>query len=88
MKVTPTKIILTSADNMNSVFNEKYGLSLNNIERKSLSSVKFRTLFNFHRIERTKKLDDRLDRYDKKKYRAKKKKNCEKILMLTKKFWC
>ena len=74
MKVTPTKIILTSADNMNSVFNEKYGLSLNNIERKSLSSEKFRTLFNFHRIERTKKLDDRLDRYDKKNTGRKRKK--------------
>ena len=37
-------------------------------------SEKFRTLFNFHRIERTKEIQDRLDRYDKKKYRAKKKK--------------
>ena len=52
MKVTPTKIILTSVDNMNSVFNEKYGLSPNDIERKSLLSKKFRTLFNFHRIEK------------------------------------
>ena len=27
MKVTPTKIIATSSGNMNSVLNEKYGLS-------------------------------------------------------------
>ena len=60
MKVTPTKIILTSADNMNSVLNEKCRLSPNDM------SEKFRTLFNFHRIERTKKIHDRLGRYDKK----------------------
>ena len=55
MQVTPTKVILTSADNMNSILNEKYGLPPNDIERKSLSTEKFRTLFNFQRIERTKK---------------------------------
>ena len=59
---------------MNCVLNEKYGLSPNEIEKKSLSSERFRTLFNFHRIERTKTLHDRLDRYDKKKYGAKRKK--------------
>ena len=75
MKVTPTKIILTFSDNMNSVLNEKYGLSSNDIERKSLSSKKFMTLFNFHRIERTKKIHDRLDRYDKKNT-GRKRKNC------------
>ena len=50
MKVTPTKIIATS-ENMNSVLNEKYGLGPNKVEKKSLSSKRFRTLFNFHRIE-------------------------------------
>ena len=73
MKVTPTKIILTVADNMNS--DEKYGLSPNDTERKSLSSKKFRTPFNFHRIEKTKKIHDRLDRYDKKNT-GRKRKNC------------
>ena len=42
--------------------------------KKSLSSERFRTLFNFHRIEHTKKLHDRQDRYGKKKYGAKRKK--------------
>ena len=74
MKVTPTKIIATSSGNMNSVLNEKYGLSPNETEKKSLSSEKFRKLFNLHRIERTKKLHDRQVRYVKKKYGAKRKK--------------
>ena len=74
MKVTPTKIITTFSENMNSVLNEKYGLSPNEIEKKSSSSEKFRKLFNLHRIERTKKLCDRQVRYIKKKYRAKRKK--------------
>ena len=43
-------------------------------EKKSLSSERFRTLFNFHRTERTKLVNDRLDTYDKKKYKAKRRK--------------
>ena len=39
-----------------------------------MSSERFRTLFNFHRIERTKLVNNRLDRYDKKKYKAKRRK--------------
>ena len=86
VKVTPTKIILLSADYMNSVLNEKYGLHPNDIKKKSLLSEKFRTLFNFHRIERTKEIQDRLDRYDKKST-GQKRKNCGEISMLVKKFW-
>ena len=86
VKVTPTKIVLTSADNMNTVLHEKYGLHPNDIERKSLLSEKFRTLFNFHRIERTKEIQDRLERFDKKST-GRKRKNCGKISMLVKKFW-
>ena len=48
LKVPPTKIITTSAENMNIVLNEKYGISPNDIEKKSPLSRKFRTLFNFH----------------------------------------
>ena len=33
VKVTPTKIITTSSENMNSVQNEKYGLSPNEMEK-------------------------------------------------------
>ena len=74
IKVPPTKIITTSAENMNSVLNEKYGISPNDIEKKSLSSEKLRTLFNFHRIEKIKQVNDRLDRYDGKKYSVKRRK--------------
>ena len=62
MKVTPSKIIKTSSENMNILLNEKYGLSPNEIEKNSLSSERFRALFNFHKIKQTKKLHDRLDR--------------------------
>ena len=51
MKVTPTKIITTCSENINSILNEKFGLSPNKIEKKSLSRGRFRTLFNFHRIK-------------------------------------
>ena len=59
---------------MNSLLNKKYKLSPNEIEKKSLSSKRFRTLYNFHRIEQTKKLHGSQDRYNKKKYEAKRKK--------------
>ena len=38
-KITPTKMILTTADNMNSIINEKYVLSLNEM-KKNLCHVK------------------------------------------------
>ena len=50
-------IIKQSAKNMNNVKSEKYGISPNvneEEEEKSLSSQRFRTLFNFKRIERSK----------------------------------
>ena len=74
LKVPPTKIITTSTKNMNSVLNEKIGISPNDAEKKSLSSEKFRTLFNFHQIEKVKQVNDRLNRYDRKKYSAKRRK--------------
>ena len=54
LKISPTKKISSSTSNMNSVQSEKYGLSPDEIEKKSLSSERFRKLFNFHRIEKTK----------------------------------
>ena len=52
----------------------KYGILPENIESKSLSSERLKTLFNMHRIEKTQKLNVRLDRYDKKIYQKKRKK--------------
>lgn len=59
---------------MNEVTNEKYGLGPSKIEKKSLESEKFKTLFNFHRIEKTKQVHKRLARCDRKRYKAKRKK--------------
>ena len=53
---------------MNNVISEKYGLSQEEIETRSLSDEKFKTLFNFHRIEKTRQVHERLNRYDKKKF--------------------
>ena len=61
---------MNSANNMNNINSEKYGLSPEEIRKKSLSGERFRTIFNMHRIEKTKLLHDKLDRYDRKKYFA------------------
>ena len=53
LKILPTKIILKSAANMNNVLSEKYELIPEKIDTRSLSNEKFRTLFYFHRIEKT-----------------------------------
>ena len=47
MKVAPTMTILSSAENMNNVVNEKYGISPNDIEKKSLSSKKIQNTLQF-----------------------------------------
>ena len=73
LKISSTKIILKSAANMNNLLNEKYGLPPEKIETRSLSDERFRTLFNFHRIEKTRQVHERLNRYDKKMQVQKKK---------------
>ena len=79
LKLSPIKKILKSAANMNSVISKKYGLSPEEVETRSLSDKKFRVLFNFHRIEKTRQVHERLNRYNKKKYRCKKKKVRDKL---------
>ena len=60
---------------MNNVKNVKYGLTPGKIEKKNHFLVKdFKTIFNMHRIKKTKLLHDRLKRYDNKKYYRKKEK--------------
>ena len=58
---------------MNNFKIEKYCISPNIIEEKSLSSQRFRTLFNFKRVEQSKNVSVRLDKCDSIKYAAKKK---------------
>ena len=67
-------IIKQSTENINNVKSEKYSISPNVIEEKFLSSQRFRTLFNFERIERSKNVLDRLRKYSRKRYAVKKKK--------------
>ena len=60
---------------MNDVKNEKYGVSPNAIKNKSLTSERFKTLFNFERIKISKTISDRLDKYTKKKHVLEKEKS-------------
>ena len=87
LKISPTKIILKLAINMNNVPSEKYEIIPEEIEKKSFSYERFRTIFNMHQIEKTKLIHDRLNRHDKRKKR-KLRENLninEKIPVLTKK---
>ena len=71
LKVIPQKIIEISAQNMNIPPSRKYGLSPEEVESRALESERFKTLFNMHRIEKTGKLIQRMDRYNRKKYSKK-----------------
>ena len=74
LKITPKKIIEISTTNMNIQSSKKYGFSPEEVESRALKSERFRTLYNMHRIEKTDKLNQRQDRYNKKKYSKKRKK--------------
>ena len=46
-----------------------------------MAGERFKTVFNMHRIDKTKKLYDRLDRYDKKRYVTQRKKLREDLMI-------
>ena len=77
---------------MNPMKSTKYGLSPEEIEKRSLANERFKTVFNMHRIEKTQRLHRRLDKYDVMKYSAKRKKLRErpfvgeKVLVLAERF--
>ena len=79
LKLTPKKIIEISTENMNISPSRKYGIASNVVESRSQKDEKFKTLFNMHRLERSAKLHDRLDRYDDKIYERNRKKLSEKL---------
>ena len=89
LKIPPTNIIFNLANNMNNVQSEKYSFSPEEIGKKSLSNERFRTMFNTHRMRRTKLYNNRLKKYYDKKCKAKRKKFrerlniSEKVLVLT-----
>ena len=66
---------------MNNMKSVKYGLSPEEIEKRSLAGERFKTIFNMHRTEKTKRLHDRLDRYDEKRYSVKRKKLREDLMI-------
>ena len=68
-----------STANMNILPSKKYGFSPEEVEDRALKSARFRTVYNMHRLEKTNMLNQRLDRYDKKKYGRKKKKLTENL---------
>ena len=59
---------------MNIQSSKKYGFSRDQVEKKALQSERFRTVYNMHKLEKTCNLNQRQDRYDKKKYDRKQKK--------------
>ena len=81
LKITHIKIVKNSALYMNNRKSIKYGLSPEEIERRSFAGERFKTIFNMHRKDKTKKLHDRLDRYEKKCYLAKRKKLREDLMV-------
>ena len=68
MKINPIKIIQNSVLNMSNIKSKK------TIERQFLAGKRFKTIFNMHEIEKSKRLHDRLERYDRKRYATKRKK--------------
>ena len=78
LKITPNKIIEISTKNMNIQPSKKYGISPDEVESHTLKSEKFRTLYNMHRIEKTRKLNIRITDTIKKNTQIKEK-NYEKI---------
>ena len=66
---------------MNLMKSTKYGLSPEEIEKRSLAGERFKTVFNMHWIEKTQRLHRRLDKYDVMKYSAKRKKLRERLFV-------
>ena len=66
LKMSPRKIIEMSTANINIRPSKKYGFSPEEVEKRSLESERFRTVYNMYRLEKTQKLNLRQDRYDKK----------------------
>ena len=80
LKINHTKIIQNSTQDMNIMKSIKYCMSPEEIDKRSLASEQFRTVFNMHRIETSRKIHNILDRYDKNWY-SKRKKLREELLI-------
>ena len=88
LKISPKKIIEISIENMNIQPSKKCGFLAEEVESRAIKSERFRTLYNMHRIEKTDKLNMRMDRYDRKKYSKKKRKKLRENLNIGERvFW-
>ena len=65
LKILPKKIIEISTANMNIRPSAKYSFSPEEVEKRALESERFIVLYNMHWLEKTNKLNQRQDRYDK-----------------------
>ena len=72
-KISPNKIIEISTTSMNIQPSKKYGFSPEKAEKRALQSEIFGTVYNMHRLEKPDKLNQKQDRYNKKKYDTKRK---------------
>ena len=73
LKISPKKIIEISTANMNIRPSAKYGFSPEEVEKRAIESERFKVLYNMHTLEKTNKINQRQDRYNKKKCMRKRK---------------
>ena len=81
LKHTPKKIIEISTANMNIQTSKKHKIFPQEIEKKALSSERFKTVFNMMRLEKTQQGHKHQDKYDKKKYTRKRKKHRDSLFI-------
>ena len=76
IKKRPNIIIRKATDNRNALPTPKYGVSPNMVEKKSLSSDRYKEWFNFRWIRKISKEISRHEKYQRKQYVRKKKQLC------------
>ena len=63
-RLDPRKLIRNAVQNMNNVNSQKYGVPLKTVEKKPLEDVKFREVYDFHRMVRVSRDAERYKRND------------------------
>ena len=73
LKKRLNEIIAKATDNMNSIPTPKYGVPPENVEKRSLSSDRYKEWFDIRRVGKISKAISKYERYETKKYLKKKK---------------
>ena len=60
----PKKTIARTVNNLNRTISEKYGISPEEVEKKSIESEIFKEVYDFHRLKKVNKDAERYERYD------------------------